>query len=228
MDKLEVNTVQINIINNYKLSAFPEDRINTLISELNVHYGKINNYIEMEMAGDKINLEFVDAYIKLNEIFRLSPKRINHDPYSGDFMLGMDIINSILALLQSSSGDIKTRQKVKDLGWDLVERLFDYNFDKIVKNGLFYRWLDSKKLITKSGLYMSNWDVFLDKTNEPKRIPFEPSEHDLNAFYEENKDRIYELMVAEKNGFSELKDPFSDEQIQDFYHYYCSLDELKI
>ncbi|TON39239.1 hypothetical protein, partial [Vibrio parahaemolyticus] len=80
MDKLDVNTVQINIINNYKLSAFPEDRINTLISELNVHYGKINNYIEMEMAADKINLEFADAYIKLNEIFRLSPKRINHDP----------------------------------------------------------------------------------------------------------------------------------------------------
>ncbi|WP_281946540.1 hypothetical protein [Vibrio parahaemolyticus] len=75
---------------------------------------------------------------------------------------------------------------------------------------------------------MNNWDVFLDKTNEPKRIPFEPSENDLNAFYEENKDRIYELMVAEKNGFSELKDPFSDKQIQDFYHYYCSLDELKI
>jgi hypothetical protein len=44
----KINIIQINI---YNFNTFPDDRIRGLISELNVHYEKINNYLEAKVSG---------------------------------------------------------------------------------------------------------------------------------------------------------------------------------
>ncbi|WOX50113.1 hypothetical protein R2B70_09100 [Aeromonas sp. XH] len=228
MNSLDVKLIQVNIINNYILSAFPEERIKILISELNVHYGKINNYIEMDVASENINIEFIDVYAKLNEIIRLSPTKISHDQFSGDYMLSKDILDSILALLQIAPRDCKIQNKLKDLGLNLVERVFGNDIQSVILDGLFYRWLDKYKLIVKFDISMPtiNYEAFGlsdDENNEPKKIKFEPSDNELNSFYEANKISIYKNMVEEKNGFINFKDPFSEPHIKDFYHYYYSL-----
>lgn len=233
MDGLDMKVIQINIINIYGLSAFPEDRIKALISELNVHYGKINNYIEMDVASEKINVEFIDAYTKLSEIMRLSPTKISHDQFSGDYRLSTDILDSILALLQIAPRDCKIQNKLKDLGFNLVKHVFGNDIKSIISHGLYYRWLDKYKLIVKLDMLMPtiNYEVFgysEGESNEPKKIKFEPSDNELDSFYESNKIRLYELMVKEKNGFSDLKDPFSEQHIKDFYHYYHALSSIEI
>ena len=235
MDSLDVKLIQVNIINNYSLSAFPEDRIKALISELNVHYEKINNYIEMDIASEKINVEFIDAYTKLNEIIRLSPAQISNNEYSGDYRLSTDILDSILALLQIAPRDCRVKSKLKDLGLKLVERVFGMNIDSIVSNGLFYRWLDKYKLIVKHNMMFMptiiNYEGFgysNGESNQPKRVEFKPTDDELNSFYEKNKVRLYEIMVQEKNGFGDLKDPFSVQHTKDYYHYYYSLSGMEI
>ena len=47
---VRIQEIQINQINVYSFSAFSDDRIRVLISELNVHYGKINSYFDADVS----------------------------------------------------------------------------------------------------------------------------------------------------------------------------------
>ena len=124
MGTIEINAFQINIIQNYKLSLFPEDRIKALISELSVHYEKINKYIEIDMAEDKINFELVDIYAKLKEIMKLSTPTVTiSDPNSDDYKFATDLIESILALHKLPFASEKMRDNLAVLGWELLTKI---------------------------------------------------------------------------------------------------------
>ncbi len=128
---VEIKTIQINQINIYKLSVFPEDRIKILISELNVHYEKINNYNESGIIGEKIDVEVIDSLTKLNEIIRLgSPYKISYNQNSGDFRFGVDLLESVIALLNTEVGHQSTRNKLLNLGRDLIENRASFIFPK--------------------------------------------------------------------------------------------------
>lgn len=223
---INIQKIQINQINIYRLNAFPEERINTLISELNVHYGKINNYIEAEIDIKKINIEVIDALAKLEEISRLAPHRIDLGQYgySGDFRLGIDLLNSVIVLLQTAAGHDTTRRKLLDLGWGLFRKLYNYSFDELIDRSLLYHWLKSKNLARSHGV--TSWRPYNDARDE--KLAFIPSEDDIESFYKKNNQKIYEYMVYEMSDSQSLSDPFLDTQARDFYHYHQTLSSIKI
>lgn len=219
-----ITNTQINIINNYRLSAFPEDRINTLISELNVHYQKINGYIEHEISGEKVDIELIDALSKLTEISRLSPARIGDNTFSGDYRFAVEVLDSAITLAQSSSKNPSIRKRIISFGWDMLEKIYSYSFESLTKESLAYHWLKKRNLISTHR--MRAWDSYTHRNDS--RIKFEPSDEDLEDFYQNNKQRLYEFMVFDLNRNTELQDPFSDQHKEDFYHYYKTLENLNV
>jgi hypothetical protein len=220
---VKIQAIIINQVNNYTLSAFPEERTKTLISELNVHYEKINNYIESEISGENIDIELINSLAKLNEISRLSSVQIIK-AYSGDYRFTIDLLESVIALLQCQAGNSSIREKLRVLGWQLMDKLYNYSFDNLVYDALVYHWLKSKNLIRSVSLRA--WSSPLSKPNN--KIVFESTEQELDKFYEKNKQKLYEIMTFELNQSSELQDPFSEQQNQDYYHYHQTLKAIEI
>lgn len=221
---VSIRNTQINIINNYRLSAFPEDRINTLISELNVHYQKINGYIEHEISGEKVDIELIDALSKLTEISRLSPARIEDNTFSGDYRFAVEVIDSAIALAQSSSKNPAIQKKIISFGWDMLEKIYSYSFESLTNESLAYRWLKKRNLISTHA--MQAW--YSQPHKNDSKINFEPSDEDLEAFYQNNKQRLYEFMVFDLSRSTELCDPFSSQHKADYYHYYKTLESLNV
>ena len=215
---------KINIINNYRLSSFPEDRINTLVSELNVHYQKLNGYIEHEISGEKIDIELIDALSKLSEISRLAPARIENSTFSGDYRFAVEVLESVIALAQSSSQSPSIRKKIISFGWEIFEKIYDYSFKCLVNESLAYHWLKKRNLINTRG--MRSW--YSQPHKNDNAIKFEPSESDLEDFYQKNKQKLYEFMVFNLNRSTELHDPFSNQHESDYYHYYKTLEGLNV
>jgi len=138
---VRIQVILINQIHKYNFSAFPDDRIRALISELNVHYDKINNYLEAEVSREKLNVEIIDSLAKLNEINRLAPYRIDNNLNSGDFRLGVDLLESVIALLTTDAGHHSTRSNLLDLGWSLLSKLYSFSYEELVDSALLYQWL---------------------------------------------------------------------------------------
>ena len=59
------------------------------------------------------------------------------------------------------------------------------------------------------------------------RIKFEPSDCELNDFFTENQQKIFEYMVFEMNPNKEEIDPFSNSQAVDFYSYHQLLSQFE-
>ncbi len=95
---VNIRNTKINIINNYRLSAFHEDRINILVSELNVHYQKTNGYIEHEISDEMIDLKHIDSLSMFTEISRLYPAKIIDITYSDDYRFAVEELDSAIAL----------------------------------------------------------------------------------------------------------------------------------
>lgn len=222
---IKIQAIQINQINIYNFSAFPADRIGTLISELNVHYGKINNYLEAEVSGEKLNIEVIDSLAKLKEIDRLAPYRLDDNPNSGDFRLGVELLESVIALLKTDAGHVATKNNILNLGWSLLNRLYRFSFDGLVESALLYNWLKGRKLIRIHRI--DNWGSCYQEFKSD-RIEFKPSDEDLNKFFESNQQKIFEYMVFEMDRSKEEVDPFSNYQAADFYHYHQTLSGFKI
>ena len=221
---VRIQAIQINQINIYNLNAFPEDRIRALISELNVHYEKINNYLEAEVSGEKLNVEVIDSLAKLNEINRLAPYRMDNNFYSGDFRLGVDILDSVIALLTTDAGHQSTKNNLLSLGWSLLGKLSSFTYENLVYSALLYQWLKSKKLVRSSNI--THWRTSYGNYNST-RIKFEPSDCELNDFFTENQQKIFEYMVFEMNPNKEEIDPFSNSQAVDFYSYHQLLSQFE-
>lgn len=219
--------IQINIINVYRLDAFPEDRVNHLISELNVHYENINGYLEANINNDQINMEVINSFSKINEISRLAPRKINNHPYRGDFRLGVDLLNSILFLLKTGAGHESVRRKFLDLGWSFLYKLYDLSYAELIESSLLYHWLKNKNLVQSHGVVARRYRNYSADTRNEKRI-FSPSSDEIHAFYEKNSQKIYEYMVYEMSEDKYPTNPFSDQHACDFYHYYQMLSEVEI
>ena len=222
---IKIQVIQINQVNIYKFSAFPEERIKNIVSELNVHYDKINNYIEAGISGDTLNLEVINSLAKLKEISRLAPYKINIDPYSGDFRLGIDLLESVVALLKTDAGHNSTQKNLLDLGWDLLEKLYSFSFDNLVNGSLLYQWLKSKDLIRNHTII--HWGGVYESTPDDK-IRFKPTEDELESFYNRNQQKIHEYMVFDMNDNKEESNPMSDQQASDYYHYHQVLKQFEI
>lgn len=212
--------IQINKINFYKLSAFPEDRINNLISELNIHYAKINSYIEIEVGGEKLDIEVADALVKLEEILRLSPHGGNL--HGGDFGLGISLLDSVIAVLQTKAGHGNTRTKLLDLGWSLIGKLYPYSINKIIDESLLYLWLKSKGFASENKANFRRGHT----PSKDEKLIFIPSEDDIQSFYQKNSQMIYEYMVYEMDGRRKPVNPFSDLQVRNFYHHHQTLSNI--
>lgn len=222
---VKIQAIQINQVNIYRFSVLPEERIKNLISELNVHYDKINNYLDSEISGETLNVEVIDSLAKLNEINRLAPYKLNNDPNSGDFRLGIDLLESVIALLKTGAGHHSTKQKLVNLGWGLIEKLYNFSFDNLVNNALFYQWLKSKNLIRNHSVM--HWgDAF--QCSQDSKIRFKPTESDLEDFYKKNQQRIYEYMVFEMNDHKQENDPMGNQQASEFYHYHQTMKQFEI
>ena len=223
---ISIQKIKINQINIYRLNAFPEERVNILISELNVHYGKINGYIEAEIDVEKINIEVIDSLAKLEEISRLAPYRIDLGQHgcSGDFSLGIDLLNSVIALLQTAAGRDATRRKLLNLGWELLRKLYNYSFDELIDKSLLYHWLKSKNLARPNDV--TSWRDYNNSRDE--NLAFIPSEDDIESYYKKNNQKIYEYMVHEMSDSQSPSDPFLDAQAGYFYHYHQTLSNTKI
>lgn len=213
---------RINIINNYKLSSFPEDRINTLVSELNIHYHKINEYIENEINEEKIRVEFIDTLSKLSEISRLAPAKIESNAFSNDYKFAVDILESAIALAQCSTQHPNIRKKIISFGWDMLEKIYGHSLESLIYKSLTYHWLKKRNLITTH--YMQSW--YGQPHKNDNKIKFEPSESELEDFYQKNKQKLYEYMTFELNHSTKLHDPFSDQHQSDYYHYHKTLESL--
>jgi hypothetical protein len=194
-----------------------------LISELNVHYDKINNYIESEILGEAINIEVISSLAKLNEINRLAPRLINNDPYSGDFRLGIDVLESILAILQTGAGHQSTKKNLLNLAWDLLYKLYNFSYDNLIYSALLYQWLNKYDLIRSHSLR-----TWYGHSKNKDQISFNPTDEDLDDFHNKNKQKIYRYMVFDMHDQKEEQDPFSNQQAKDFYHYYETLSNLKL
>lgn len=214
---------QINIINTYQLSSFPEQKINELISDLNVHYGKINSYIEAKIDQEKINIEVIDSLAKLEEINRLVPYTIQSNSMTSDFRLGVDLLESIIALLNTQSGHESTREKLLNLGWNLLQKLYPFSYEKLKNEALLFNWLKHYNLVKSNGI--SRWDYQKSKPND-KKLKFSPSEEELEKFYENNREEIYQYMVHAMGPDIEPSDPFRQANAADFYHYHQTLSNV--
>lgn len=222
---VRIQAIQINQINIYNFSAFPNDRIRTLISELNVHYEKINSYLEAEVSGEKLNVEVIDSLAKLNEINRLAPYRIDNNPNSGDFRLGVDLLDSVIALLTTDAGHQSTKKSLLNLGWSLLSKLYGFSYEGLLDAALQYQWLKRKNLARSHGI--ARWGSSYGNYNST-RIKFEPSDEELNGFFLKNQQKLFEYMVFEMGPNKEEVDPFSDPQAGDFYHYHQVLSQFQI
>ena len=222
---IKTKAIQINQINIYNFSAFPEDRIRTLISELNVHYDKINNYLESEVSGERLNVEVIDSLAKLNEINRLAPHRLDINPNSGDFRLGVDLLESVIALLTTNAGHQSTKNNLIELGRSLLQKLYNFSFDKLVYSAHLYQWLNNKNLVRSHSV--SRWRQRY-KGKSSTRIKFEPTDDELSEFFDKNQQKIFEYMVFKMLPDKEETNPFSDSQAVDFYHYHQTLFNFEI
>lgn len=216
---------QINKIQIYKLSSFPENRINELISDLNVHYGKINGYIEAQIAQEKISIEVIDSLAKLEEINRLAPRRIQSNPMSGDFRLGVDLLESIIALLNTGSGHESTRKKLLDLGWSLISKLYEFSYERLVHEALLFNWLKLNNLVRPHETHRYSYPGAGQVGN---KIEFSPSKEEIDNFYNTNKSEIYQYMVYEMGADKTPSDPFCQTEAADFYHYHQTLSNIRV
>ena len=57
---------------------------------------------------------------------------------------------------------------------------------------------------------------------------FKPTEDELNEYYLNNQQKVYEYMVFEMDDHKEEIDPLSNFQAVEFYHYYETLKQIKI
>ncbi|MCX3310402.1 hypothetical protein ORN12_15575 [Pantoea vagans] len=216
-----IQAIQINI---YNFNAFPYNRIKTLISELNVHYEKINNYLEAEVSGEKLNVEVIDSLVKLNEINRLAPYRIDNNPNSGDFRLGVDLLESVIALLTTDAGHQCTKKNLLTLGWSLLSKLYSFSYERLIDSALLYQWLKRKELVRSYNI--THWGTNYGNVNLT-RSKFEPSDDELDNFFNRNQQKIFEYMVFEMIPNKEEIDPFSNTQAVDFYHYHQLLRQFE-
>ena len=221
---VRIQTIQINQINIYNFSAFPNDRIRALISELNVHYEKINNYLEAEVSGEKLNVEVIDSLAKLNEINRLAPYRIDSNPLSGDFRLGVDLLDSVIALLTTNAGHQSTKNNLLTLGRSLLSKLYSFSYEELVDSALLYQWLKRKNLVRSHNI--TCWTASYGNYNST-RTKFEPSDDELDDFFTRNQQKIFEYMVFKMIPNKEEADPFSNSQAVDFYHYHKLLSQFE-
>jgi hypothetical protein len=226
--KVEIRAIQLNQVNLYQLSEFPKDRIKTLISELNVHYEKIKNYLESEVSGDKIDVEVIDSLAKLNEIYRLAPPyKISFEGSRADFRFGVELLESVIALLNTKAGSKPARNKLLELGWDFLDKLYNFSYDNLVSGSLFYHWLKKNNLLQARRAVPTRYNHRGTSHTEPK-IRFEPSDEEIEEFYEANKHEIYRYMIFEMNGTNEERDPLAQPQESNYYHYYKSLESVEI
>ncbi|MCK2087498.1 hypothetical protein MXC99_04830 [Thauera aromatica] len=220
---MNIIAIQINQIQIYRLSSFPEQRINQLVSELNVHYGKINNYIEAQIERERIDVEVIDSLTKLEEIARLAPHRIQVTPMSGDFRLGVDLLESIIALLNTQSGHASTRKNLLNLGWDLLRKLYPFSYERLVQEALRFSWLKRNNLVRSHEI--SRWNHQGTSQNESK-VRFSPSEEEIDNFYNKNRQELYEYMIYEMGSDRSPPDPFDQLEAADFYHYHRTLSNV--
>jgi hypothetical protein len=216
---VRIQAIQINI---YQLSAFPEDRIRTLISELNVHYDKVNSYLEAKIFGENLDAEVIESLAKLNEISRLAPYGINN-PDSGDFRLGVDLLVSVIALLTTDAGHQSTKKNLLDLGWSLHSRLYNLSYGVLVDSAFLYQWLKRKDLVRSQNMPL--WRDNYSNSNSAL-IKFEPSDDELNDYFNKNQQKTFEYMVFKMGLNKEEINPFSNQQAIDFYHYYQTLSQF--
>ena len=222
---MDLIAIQINIIQIYRLSTFPEQRVNELISELNVHYGKINSYIETKIDQEKIDIEVIDSLVKIEEIDRLAPHRIQPNSMSGDFRLGVDLLESIIALLNTRSGHKSTRDKLLKLGWNLLQKLYSFSYERLKKEALLFNWLKRRNLVRPNDI--SRWGYKYSEQSG-KKIEFSPSEEEIEDFYKNNREEIYQYMVYEMGPDRSPSDPFLQPDAADFYHYHQMLSNVSV
>lgn len=221
---VKIQKIQIIQINIYNLSAFPHDRIRGLISELNVHYEKINNYLEAKVSGETLNVEVINSLAKLKEIDRLAPLLIDRNSHVNDFKLGVDLLNSVIALLGTDAGHQSTKSNLLTLGRSLLGKLYSISYDELLDSALRYQWLKSKNLVKSHNI--TRWRTNNGDYNSA-RIKFEPSDFELDDYFTRNQQRIFEYMVFEMTPDKQERDPFSNLQHVDFYHYHTLLSQFE-
>lgn len=223
--QVQIKTIQIIQINVNKLSTFPKERIEGLISELNIHYDKINGYLECEVPSETLNVEVVDCLAKLNEIARLAPVKFDKNSYRDDFQLGIALLESVIALLEMGTGHNATKQKLLDLGWNLLGNLYDFSVGDLELSSLRYQWLKNKGLIKQYNMvsYRRRNDRNLDESLSAKF-----TEHELEEFYQKNKQYLYEYMAFYMKEGKQEFDQLDDTQASNFYRYHQTLAKFQI
>lgn len=222
---MNINAIQINESPIYRARLLLEPRIIALISELNVHFGKINYYREEQLTEDKINLEVIDSLTILEEINRLVPQQIEAIPGSGDFKLGVDLLESIIALLNTQSGYEGTRTKLLSLGLNLNQRLYRFSYESLVHEAFIFNWLKLNKLVQSPKIPRNRYQ---SAERVGKIIKFSPSKEDIDNFYNANKSEIYQYMVRHMGPDKTTEDPFGQAGAADFYHYHQTLLNISV
>lgn len=216
-------SIQINSINLYELDSFPERKVKDLVSDLNINYSKINKYIEAQVDKEKINIEVINSLTNLEEIYRLVPIRMQSGAISGEFRLGIDLLESIIALLNTQSGHKSTRNGLLTLGWNLLNRLYSFSYDRLRGEALLFHWLKRYHLVRENEISTRR---YRGREEKERKIKFSPSEEDVDSFYEENREKIYRYMVYEMGQNQLPSDPFLQSDAADFYHFHQTLSNI--
>ena len=228
---IKINIININQFNFYNQNDTIKNIITTLISELNIHYGMINNYIDLEGTENLINIEICKTLVKLTEISSLALPNTN-DQHDEIYKLNIKLIDSVIVILNMNVGQKELRRKLLNLGDELLSKLYNFNYDDLISESLRYLWLNQNKLIPtpyKVG-YETNLFYTSCKNNNTldsdEKIKFTPSDEEISAYHIENMQTIYQFMVFEMHNEFEINDPFDNEQACLFYHYHETLNQL--
>lgn len=213
-------TIKISTIQIIGLDLSQKQRINQLISELNVHFGKINKYIDEQVKGEKIDIEVIDSFVKLREIARLAQA----DSMSGESRLRVDLLESIIALLNTQSGSESTRTDLQSLGWDLLPQMYPFDYETLVQETLRFSWLKRNNLIRSERTPTRNYQSRSKNDNKKRYVP---SEEEVDNFYKENRQKLYEYMINEMASDKSPPDPFSQSGATEFCYYHWTLSNIR-
>lgn len=223
--KIKIQLIEINQIEIYKLNKTSEGRVENLISELNVSFNKINNYIEEGICKEFIDKEVIDSFSRLSEIDRLCFWVVGRNSCGANFKLGVYLLESVIVILKTGEGGKSIRGKLRDFGFGLLDKIYSFEFDDLVNKSLLYQWLKCNNLI-KYDNFQPRYGVCNNRLED--QIKFEPTGDELEKFFIQKKQNIFNYMVFEMSDGKKEIDPMEDLNARKFYHYHETLRRFSV
>jgi hypothetical protein len=221
---MNIQLIQVNVFLNYGI-----DRVNQLISELNVHYNALKNYHENKLGvSDFAKKEIIDAYAKLYELSELLK-------FDKNKQSTVSLLESTIALLKLTENGQPVRNKLKGLGKQIAQKLYDAPLNTLIEESLRYKWLRKHNLVLASmdsqeRLISSHWMSNLESNSELPELPphfkFEPDDSALEEYFESNKTYILHYLVNQLQENTVMQDPMRKSGASDMYHYTVYLEQF--